>query len=172
MKQIGDAGMSQGVGEGRGAEKERGGLKFCIILMMFITCRGKLKREIIQVEQKSGWEKRHTQGKTKQGYDTGRGKTQQGEIKQEKGVGWTKIKRENVAGIDEKEKENFDYSLCFIDRICSKIGYGHYEKILLYVNSSLLKVFQVSGQILKKNLFLKLKSFCDNKLCRTRNEIT
>lgn len=56
-----------------------------------------------------------------------------------------KIKRENVAGIDEKEKENFDYSLCFIDRICSKIGYGHYEKILLYVNSSLLKVFQVSG---------------------------
>ena len=49
------------------------------------------------------------------GNDKGRGK-----IKQDKGVGRTKIKRENVAGIDE-EKENHDYSLCFIDRICSKV---------------------------------------------------
>lgn len=54
--------------------------------------------------------------KIHRGNDKGRGK-----IKQDKGVGRTKIKRENAAGIDEKEKENHDYSLCFIDRICSKV---------------------------------------------------
>ena len=66
--------------------------------------------------------KRHRQGKTKQGYDTGREKKThggndigRGKIKQEKGVGWTKIKRENVAGIDENEKENSDNSLCFME---------------------------------------------------------
>ena len=87
--------------------------------MMYITCRWKLKREIIQVLL--GWGKDTDGGKLSRdmtlvgekihgGNDKGRGK-----IKQDKGVGRTKIKRENVAGIDENEKENSDNSLCFME---------------------------------------------------------